>query len=64
MLTWIPEVKLHHHVMLQNSENPTLNLGLPALMWFKLRAEELFEAIRPFGQNALFKKIVLVRCQE
>jgi hypothetical protein len=29
---------------LQNSENPTLNLGHLALMRFKLRAEEHFEA--------------------
>ena len=42
---------------LQNSENPTLNLGLLALMRFKLRAEKLFEVaitvrpLQPFGYS-------------
>jgi hypothetical protein len=42
---------------LQNSENPTLNLGFFALMRFKLRAGELFEAavtvrpLQPFGDS-------------
>jgi hypothetical protein len=40
---------------LQNSENPAFNLGYLALMWFKLGAEELSEAVitvrppQPFG---------------
>src|SRR5260370_2295226 len=50
---------------LQNSENPALNLGLLALVWFKLRPEELLEtAVRvrtpqPFGRR---KGVLLVRC--
>jgi len=52
--------------VLQNSENPTLNLGLLALMrfnQFNLRAEELFEAaitvrpLQPFGDS---KAVLLV----
>jgi hypothetical protein len=49
--------------MLQNSENPTLNLGLLAVMRFNLRAEELFQAaigirrLKPFGGS---KGVLLV----
>src|ERR1700733_4050039 len=41
----------------EDSENPTLNLGRLALMRFKFRAEELFEAaitvrpLQPFGDR-------------